>query len=251
MGSEVAARWKLASELLAVGQLDARLARELAGGLRTRQWYTAVSAAHAALEEYGPELERYMRERAPALWAHVADLLREYPPEVLEPRLPVQRKAGGKIGRWPGGVVAMVVVALIRLLGIPSHASSNAETVNYSEPEPARLCSDTCSRSVSTAPGTSRAARATRSSEALPDATQEPAQRRCAQCEAQRSGERRRRGRDAGAHAEARQIGSHTKRAFRQKNQADHGPHRGGCVTCPDQLSGGCFRRFAGTHRGT
>lgn len=131
-GNEAAARWKLASELMAVSELDTRLARALASGLRREQLHTAAGAANAALEEYGPELERHMRERAPSLWGLVAPLLSE--PEPTR-QVPLRSSGGFKIGGWPAGVVAVVVMNLFRLLAVSEHPSPRA-TVDYSVPEP-------------------------------------------------------------------------------------------------------------------
>lgn len=133
-GNEVAARWKLATELLATSELDARLARALATGLRSGKLFMAGGAAEAAFDEYGPELERHMRERAPTLWAQVAPMLRAQAEQRRE--VPLSRPGGFRLGIWPAGVVAMIVFNILRLCGAPEHPSR--ASVDYSAPAPRR-----------------------------------------------------------------------------------------------------------------
>jgi rhodanese-related sulfurtransferase len=99
LGNEVAARWKLSTELLATSELDARLARALATGLRSGELFMAAGAAEAAFDEYGPELERHMYERAPTLWAQVAPMLRAQAEQRRE--VPLTRPGGFRLGVWP------------------------------------------------------------------------------------------------------------------------------------------------------
>jgi hypothetical protein len=107
LGPELGARWKLATELLAVSQLDSRLARALAAGLREGDLSIAASAANAAFDDYGRELERHMSEQAPTLWGQVAPLIRAVP----QPAAPTNFKVAG----WQGWVVIVIVFNLLRL----------------------------------------------------------------------------------------------------------------------------------------
>jgi hypothetical protein len=133
-GNEVAARWKLATELLATSELDARLARALATGLRSGKFFMAAGAAEAAFDEYGPELERHMYERAPTLWAQVAPMLRAQAEQRRE--VPLTRPGAFRLGIWPAGVVAMIAFNILRLCGSPEHPSR--ASVDYSDPAPRR-----------------------------------------------------------------------------------------------------------------
>jgi len=129
-GNEVAARWKLVTELLATSELDSRLARALATGLRSGQLFVAAGAADAALEEYGPELQHHMRERAPTLWAQVAPMLSA--PRQASQFVPPTRPSAFRLGSWPAGVVVLIVFNLIRVCGGSERASR--PTVDYSVP---------------------------------------------------------------------------------------------------------------------
>jgi hypothetical protein len=124
--SDVAARWKLAREVSATHELDQRLARAVAAGLRSGQLYTAGDAAESAFHEHGAKLERYMRVKAPTVWGSIAPLIR-----------PAQHVATGsisgfKVGGWPISIVAVVLFNIIRL-AIPSSGYSSS-TPTYTEP---------------------------------------------------------------------------------------------------------------------
>lgn len=107
LGPELGARWKLASELLAVSQLDSRLARALAAGLNEGDLSIAANAASAAFDDYGRELERHMTEQAPTLWGQVAPLIRELP----QPAAASNFKFSG----WQGWIFMVIVFNLLRV----------------------------------------------------------------------------------------------------------------------------------------
>jgi hypothetical protein len=124
--SDVAARWKLAREVLATYELDRPLACAVAAGLRSGQLYTAGDAAEAAFHQHGARLERYMRLKAPTVWGSIAPLLRPARHAVAG------SGAGFKVGGWPISIVAVVLFNIIRL-AIPSSSYSSSTPV-YTEP---------------------------------------------------------------------------------------------------------------------
>jgi hypothetical protein len=124
-GPELGARWKLASELLGVSQLDSRLARALAAGLHEGDLSIAANAASAAFDDYGRELERHMLENAPTLWGQVAPLIRTAP----QPEPPPNFKVGG----WQGWILMVIAINVFRLC----ISAADSSPTPYHPPPPA------------------------------------------------------------------------------------------------------------------
>jgi hypothetical protein len=127
-GSDMAARWKLAREVAATLQFDKPLARAVAAGLRTGQLFAASDAVEAAYARHGGQLQEYMLRHAPTLWSSLSPLVRPARREAAE------SASGFRVGAWPIGVIAVVLLNLVRLCGHESRPTSYSEPPRISAP---------------------------------------------------------------------------------------------------------------------
>jgi hypothetical protein len=143
-GGEIGARWKLAREVQATLELDQPLGRAVATGLRSGQLFTAADAVAAAYNRHYRELERHMVKHAPTLWSSLAPLMQ------VAPRAEAASSSSGfRVGTWPVGLIAVVLLNLVRLCA--GHESKPSPT-SYYEPPPIRA---TASPLVTALPTTS------------------------------------------------------------------------------------------------
>lgn len=121
-GTDVGARWRLAREVAAICDYDRPLASAVARGLRTGKMYAAAGQLNSILERRG-NVERLMAG-APTIWGMLAPLRQASREEVPRFR---------DIGAWPIGILAVVLINLMRLC-MPSttpSASSSSYTERY------------------------------------------------------------------------------------------------------------------------
>jgi hypothetical protein len=103
-GTDIGARWRLAREVAAICDYDRPLASAVARGLRTGKMSAAAAQLNPVLERRG-NAERLMKD-APTIWGMLAPLRQTTRQEVPRFR---------DIGAWPIGILAVVLINLMRL----------------------------------------------------------------------------------------------------------------------------------------
>jgi hypothetical protein len=127
-GADISARWRLAREVAAISDYDRPLASAMARGLRTGRMSAAAEQLDRALESRG-KVER-LKAGAPTIWGMLEPLRQEVARQA-EPRF-------RDIGAWPIGVLAVVLIHLMRLC-VPSTTPSVSSSSYSDRPTPGVL----------------------------------------------------------------------------------------------------------------
>lgn len=131
-GTDIGARWRLAREVAVICDYDRPLASAVARGLRTGKMHAAAAQLNPVLERRG-NVERLMKD-APTIWGMLAPLRQTTRQEVPRFR---------DIGAWPIGILAVVLINLMRLC-MPSTtpSASSSSYAERGEPSATRAAAD-------------------------------------------------------------------------------------------------------------
>jgi hypothetical protein len=141
-GTDIGARWRLAREVAVISDYDRPLASAVARGLRTGKMHAAAAQLNPVLERRG-SVERLMKD-APTIWGMLAPLRPATRQEVPRFR---------DIGAWPIGILAVVLINLLRLC-MPSTTPSvsSSSYADRDKPSLTRAAADERAQSPEGAP---------------------------------------------------------------------------------------------------